>query len=35
MSKDKAWLNHLADIMMNRPKGNSYLDSERGIAAGK
>ena len=29
------WLKWLAAVMQNRPKGNAYLDSERGFEVGK
>lgn len=32
---DKDWLNWLAQVMPYRPKGNAYLDSERGMEIGR
>ena len=32
--ENQDWLKWLAAVMQNRPKGNAYLDSERGLAIG-
>lgn len=33
--ENQDWLKWLAAVMQNRPKGNAYLDSERGFDVGR
>ena len=33
--ENQDWLKWLAAVMQNRPKGNTYLDSERGFDVGR
>ncbi len=35
MTIDKEWGNHLTKIMLNRPNGNDFLESDRGMEIGK